>query len=355
VLFNLSLIAALLIWKATGLSTPGHALAWGLIAAGFLQVGMLLFFAEKLGVKLRFVRPKLDMRTKKLFRLMGPGVVGAGVMHINLFADMIIASILPRGSISYLYYADRLNQLPLGVVGIAVGTALLPALSRAMSGGRTEETQNLFNRALEICLFLALPAAVGLFVLAHPIILALFRHGEFGYEAAEVTALVLSGYCIGLPAYIMGKVYSTVYWARHDTTTPVKASIASALFNVAASLTLIFGFHIGVVGIALATGLAGWVQLGLLHLGVRKSGHVKADGRLRRNMGMIVISCLCMAMVLAPLRVYMGDYFINGSNNFAQVLALSVMVFAGASSYAIAITATGVVKLSDLKQYIKRG
>src|SRR5690606_25839934 len=145
---------------------------------------------------------KFDARTKKLFRLMGPGVIGAGVMHINLFADMIIGSLLPRGSISYLYYADRLNQLPLGVIGIAVGTALLPMLSRAMSGGRQEEARNLFNRALEISLFLALPAAVGLFAIAPPIILTLFRHGAFDFKAAEATSLVLTAYSLGLPAYI---------------------------------------------------------------------------------------------------------------------------------------------------------
>jgi putative peptidoglycan lipid II flippase len=276
-------------------------------------------------------------------------------MHINLFADMIIGSLLPRGSISYLYYADRLNQLPLGVVGIAVGTALLPMLSRAMSGGRQEEARNLFNRALEISLFLALPAAVGLFAIAPPIILTLFRHGAFDFKAAEATSLVLTAYSLGLPAYIMSKVYSTVYWAKHDTTTPVKASVVSALLNVAGSLILIYYFRIGVVGIALSTSIAGWVQIALLQRGLCRMPEISIDRRLREAASRIVISCLCMGLLLFIFRTHTSEYFLRTDNHIEQILLLALMVFAGGSCYGMAAVATGAVKLQELKRYIKKG
>lgn len=160
VLFNLCLISALLL--SGYFADAGQALSFGVLFAGVLQLIWLVVAARRSGVYLRFKRPVFDVKIKRVFKLMGPGVIGAGVMHINLFADMVIASFLSAGSISYLYYADRLNQLPLGVVGIAVGTALLPMLSKALAKGDMDEGRDLFNRALEMCLLLALPAAAAL-------------------------------------------------------------------------------------------------------------------------------------------------------------------------------------------------
>ena len=160
-LFNMALIGALLC--AGIFPSAGYALSWGVVAAGVLQFLLLYITARRwIGFKVKIVKPKITPRIKRLFKLMGPGVLGAGVVQINLFADMIIGSFLPTGSISYLYYADRLNQLPLSTVGIAVGTALLPMLSRAVGAGKKEEAENLFNRALEVPLFLGLPSAVAL-------------------------------------------------------------------------------------------------------------------------------------------------------------------------------------------------
>ena len=174
---------------------------WGVMIAGVLQFVLLYIYIRREKIKLPLARPKFDGRIKRLFQLMGPGVLGAGVMQINLFADMIMGSFLPTGSISYLYYADRLNQLPLSTVGIAVGTALLPMLSRAIGAGRTDEAKGLFNRALETVLFLGLPAAMALLILADIIIEVLFVRGKFDMADASVTAFVLQGYAIGLPAY----------------------------------------------------------------------------------------------------------------------------------------------------------
>jgi len=161
IFFNLCIIIGLLVFTKF-VETAGHAMAYGIALAGIAQFLWLVRAVKKSNVKITLKYPEFTPKIKQTFKLMGPGVIGAGVMHINLLADLVIASMLSAGSISYLYYADRLNQLPLGMVGIAVGTALLPMLSRSIASGDTAQTQNLFNRALEICLLLALPAAVAM-------------------------------------------------------------------------------------------------------------------------------------------------------------------------------------------------
>jgi putative peptidoglycan lipid II flippase len=259
VLFNVCSIAALLL--AGQFESAGHALSYGVLLAGVAQLVWLIVAARRAGVRLRLKLPRINADIKKVFALMGPGVIGAGVMHINLFADMVIASFLGEGSISYLYYADRLNQLPLGVVGIAVGTALLPMLSKAVAGADKDKAADLFNRAMEYCFLLALPAALALGVFAELIIGVLFERGAFDAAVTSVTAGVLTAYALGLPAYIAIKVFSTVHWAHKDTKTPVKIAVVATLVNIALSLVLIR--YIGVAGIALATGVTGWLSFGM--------------------------------------------------------------------------------------------
>ena len=174
VIFNLVIVAALL-FATPHLPTAGHAMAWGISISGVIQLAFMWFYVRRHKIHIRFKIPEFTPRIKRLFKLMGPGVLGAGVMHINLFADMIIASLLQPGAISYLYYADRLNQLPLGVVGIAIGTALLPMLSRSLASGQQEESNDLFNRSLEYCFLLALPAAAALAIVPHRLITGLFE------------------------------------------------------------------------------------------------------------------------------------------------------------------------------------
>jgi putative peptidoglycan lipid II flippase len=298
ILFNLALIGVLLVaWK---FQTAAHALAWGVMIAGVLQFVLLYIYIRREKIKLPLARPKFDGRIKRLFQLMGPGVLGAGVMQINLFADMIMGSFLPTGSISYLYYADRLNQLPLSTVGIAVGTALLPMLSRAIGAGRTDEAKGLFNRALETVLFLGLPAALALLILADIIIDVLFVRGKFDMADASVTAFVLQGYAIGLPAYIAVKVYSTAFFSQQDTMTPVKVSIAVATSNIVLALILIQ--YIGVAGIATGDGDcrvdADWAA-GVA--ATRQNEAMKLDERFRRAFPRILLSTGLMALALFAL------------------------------------------------------
>jgi putative peptidoglycan lipid II flippase len=350
IFFNLCLIAALL-WFTPITATPGHAMALGVAAAGITQLLWLIYNVKKNGVPIVVKTPEFTPNIKKLFRLMGPGVIGAGVMHINLFADLILASLLAGGSISYLYYADRLNQLPLGMVGIAVGTALLPMLSKAIAANNDKETQHLFNRALEICLLLALPAAAALFVMPETLIGALFERGEFTHDDTLAAATVLKGYAVGLPAYIAVKVFSTAYWSQHDTMSPVKISIMTTSLNIALSIALIWPF--GVAGIAIATGLVGWFQLGLLYWGLRKNNALQFDDRFKSVVGKIILSTAVMGVILLAL----DNYFqvMDDGTELNKILRLVGLVLLGLIVYGLGVIKTGAVKPGDLKKYLPKG
>ncbi len=347
VLFNCALIAALLL--SGHFETVGHALAWGVLGAGILQLAFLWGCARRAGLKITFSRPKLDTDTRKLLRLMGPAVMGAGVMHINLFADLILASFLQEGSISYLYYADRLNQLPLGVVGIAVGTALLPMLTRAMTKEDKTHAQDLFNRALEYCLLLALPAAIALAVIPLEITTILFERGAFSATDSQMTAHVLIAYALGLPAYIAVKVFSTAHWAREDTTTPVKISIIATLLNITMSIILIQ--YIGVIGIALATGLTGWLQFYLHIRALKDHPSARFDQKFRRNIPKILLSSAIMGAGIYALATLLKPLIFDAMI-LSQVLALTAIVCAGGIIYGASILISGAVRTEDIKKYL---
>ncbi len=349
IVFNLSLIA-FLYFGSSLLKTPGHALSWGLFAAGILQFLGLMYCVKREKIAIRLQLPKFDADIKKLFKLMGPGVIGAGVMHINLFMDVVIASMLPEGSISYLYYADRLNQLPLGMVGIAVGTALLPMLSKALGGGDEGEARNLFNRALEICLLLALPAGAALLTIAEPLMKVLFERGAFDAEDARLTAQVLMGYAIGVPAYIASKVFSTAYYAKHDTASPVKIAIICAVLNIVMALSFIP--FLGVAGIALGTGIAGWVQFALLFRGLKTMPAASFDARFRRSAPRILLAACVMSASLLLLSYNISDFY--DGNAFEKSLALVALVACGLISYAVVILATGAISFQDIKKLLLR-
>lgn len=347
VLFNLCLIVAILVSNC--FETVGHAMSYGLVFSGLLQLVFLWICAKRAGVRIKICKPELSDDARKIFRLMGPAMIGAGVIHINLFADMIMASFLETGSISYLYYADRLNQLPLGTVGIAVGTALLPMLSRAMAKGDHALANDLFNRSLEYCLLLALPAAVALCTIPNILITVLFERGEFTAQDTNITANVLFCYAIGLPAYIAIKVFSTAHWARQDTKTPVKIAIVATIINIVLSVILIQ--FIGVAGIALATGFVGWLQY-VAHIHYLK-GHPNAgfDTKFKRNFPRIIASACIMGAALYALAVLLNG-FIYESGSAIRILALGALVAGGGGVYTLAIFGMGVLKMADIKRYL---
>ena len=225
VLLNLALIAALLATRARG-GDAAHALAWGVLAAGVLQLAWVAVAAWRTGLAPSLQAPRPSPEVRRLGRLVGPGLLGIGVVQLNLLVASWFATHLPPGTVSYLFYADRLVQLPLGIVGVALGTALLPALSRTVREGAL--SHEVLNRALELGLLLALPAAVGLALLAQPIVTVLFERGAFGPAASLATAQVLAALALGLPAQVLAKVLAPGFFAREDTATPVRVAAMRA-------------------------------------------------------------------------------------------------------------------------------
>ncbi len=350
ILLNVCMIGGILA-LAPYTETVGHALAWSVAAAGVAQFVWLTAVLGRAGLSLRLPRPRLTPRVRELGRLMLPGVLGAGVVQINLLADVVIASFLPEGSISYLYYADRVNQLPLGVVGVAVGTALLPHLSRLVAGGEGPAANASHNRAVELALLLALPAAAALVVLAAPVTTVLFERGAFGAAAASATALALMAYAAGIPAYVLIKVLTPGYFARKDTVSPVRIAIVCMAVNLALNLIVLWWLK-HAAGLALATALAAWLNIYLLGRGLGARGYFNVDPRLRRRLPRIVVSAAAMAAVLWLAAELLARPLGGGESERAA--ALAALVVLGLAVFATAAWLSGAVERSDLRGLVRR-
>ena len=348
-LLNLFLIAALLMMRRFHWH-DGRALAWAITAAGLAQFLWLMSSCARAGLALRLPRPRLTPEVRRTLVIMGPGAVGAGVTQVNLLISTALASFLPGGSVSFLYYADRLNQLPLGVVGIAVGTAILPPLSRQLRLGEHDAAVATQNRGLELALLLTLPAAVALMVLAQPILAVLFQRGAFSPADTAATAAALAAYAAGLPAFVLVKVLAPAFFARHDTATPVKIAVAAMAVNLA--LTLILMQFLAHVGIALATSCAGWLNaMTLLVLLVRRR-HFGFDRRARRNLPRIGGAALGMGMVLALLRSALAPALL--ATVPIRITALAGLCGAGLATFAIFAVLLGVADWRDLRGRLRR-
>jgi putative peptidoglycan lipid II flippase len=324
ILLNLFLIAGLLL-MAHFHGQDGQVLAWALSAAGLAQFLWLMASCARAGVALRPRLPRLTPRVKQTLRIMGPGVLGAGVTQLNLVISTALASLLPGGSVSYLYYADRLNQLPLGVVGIGVATAILPPLSRQVRTGDLAGAAATQNRGIELALLLTLPAAAAFIVLAQPIMTVLFERGAFGPVEAAATAAALSAYAAGLPAFVLVKVLAPGFFAHHDTATPVKIAIAAMIANLVLTLGLMqFWAH---VGIAIALSAAGWLQAILLLILLERRGHFRLDRRARSKLPRIAAAALGMGAIVLALRLVLAPALAGPL--VLRLGALSALVAAG--------------------------
>jgi putative peptidoglycan lipid II flippase len=348
ILFNLCLILGFLLTPL--MPNAGYALAWGEALAGVAQFLWMMRACRRAGILLRLRRPRITPGIRRLFALMGPAALGGGAAQLNAYIDTVIASILPSGSISYLYYADRLNQLPLGVIGIAVSTALLPILSRHAKAGRIDELRAATSRAVEISLLLALPAAVALIAAARPIMEALFVHGKFTGDNASTAALGLSAYSIGIPAYVLAKILSVGFFARQDTRTPVRYSIITIVANTMMSLSLIH--WLGFIGIALATGVTAWLNVAMLIRHMRREGMLALDSRLRFALPRLAIAAVAMAAALVGITHLFAGWWTGGI--VERGLALVVLVGGGGTIYLAVAVALGVLTREELMMLMKR-
>ncbi len=266
VLLNLSLIGAIL-WLAPYLSNPVMALAWGVFIAGVVQLLFQLPFLARLGL---LPRPRValhDEGVRRVFTLMAPAIFGSSVAQINLLVNTLLASFLVTGSVSWLYYSDRLLEFPMGVFGIALATVVLPHLSQKHAAKSKEEFSNTLDWALRLALFIGLPAMVGLLVLSGPMLITLFRYGAFTAYDVDMAQQSLLAFSVGLPAFILIKILAPGFYARQDMKTPVRIGIIAVIVNIGLSLALVL--PLAHTGLALATSLAGFVNATLLYRGLR--------------------------------------------------------------------------------------
>lgn len=348
VLLNLTSMAGL--WfLAPHTETAGHAMAWGTFAAGLVQFVWLARSARRAGMGLGWTRPRLTPEVRLLFKRIVPGAVGAGVYQVNLVINTMIASTVADGAVSYLNYADRVNQLPLGVVGIAIGTALLPTLSRQLKSGEAEAARTSQNRAMELGLALTLPAAVALMVIAAPIIRVLFERGSFGPAQTAATADALVAFALGLPAYVLVKVLVPGFFAREDTATPVRVAGFAMALNVALNLAL--SGPLGHVGMALATAIAAWANVAVLAVLLARRGYFTTDARFRAKAPRILAACLVMAGVLWGARQALWPL---AQGQLAAVAALAGLVAAGGLAFLAAAQLLGALSLAEIKGMVRR-
>ncbi len=349
ILLNLSLITAML---GTGplMPTIGHALSWGIVAAGIVQFLWLVGSCGREGVWLRLRRPRLTPDVKALLWRALPVAIGAGIYQINVLAGTVLASLLPAGSVSYLFYADRLNQLPYGIIGVAVSTALLPLLSRQVRSGEIEAAAHSQNRALEFAILLMLPAATALVVLAEPIIDVLFRRGAFGSLEVHETAAALAAFAFGLPALMLVKSLTPNFYAREDTRTPVKIAVVSAVLNVALAALLMTSLRH--VGIAAAASVANWVNALMLAFVLYRRGFLRPDARLKKRLVRTVVAAAAMAAALAVVQAQFAPWMTGRFVERAAVL--SVLIAVGLIVFGLVAQLTGAASIGELKTLIRR-
>jgi len=316
-----------------------------------LQFAWLVWACHRAGIDLRLRLPRLTPEVRTLLRRIGPAALGTGAVQVNLVISTALAArFLGEGAISYLYYADRLNQLPLGLVGIGIGTVLLPTLSRQLAQDAGRQALHTQNRAIELVLLLTLPAAAALVVSALPIVRTLFEHGRFTSADSVATAATLSAFSLGLPAYVLIKVLTPGFHARGDTKTPVRIAVGSMLVNLAGNVALIW--PLGYVGIALSTAIAAWVNAGVLYLVLRRRGLFALDHRLRRNAWRLAAASAVMAGVLVAADRLTAPFMVGSL--IARATALAALIAVGGVAYLAAAYALRAFSLADLKGQLRR-
>ncbi|MEM0921679.1 MAG: murein biosynthesis integral membrane protein MurJ [Pseudomonadota bacterium] len=303
VLLNLVLIGAMALGWALGWEI-GTVLAWAVFAGGLAQLLLVVLATRRLGVTLRLRLPRLSPDMRRLVALGIPAALAGGVMQINLLVGTQIASWF-EGAIGWLWYADRVYQLPLGIVGVAIGVVLLPELSRLVRAGETRRAEAQMNRAAEFALILTLPATMALVVLPGLITQVLFQRGAFDAGDSAATATALWIYALGLPAFVLQKVLQPAFFAREDTQSPLRYAVWSMAVNVGAALALIP--LAGWLGAAIGTTLAGWAMLAMLWRGARaKHGGIALDPRLSHRAPRALASTLAMGALIAGI-AHVGD------------------------------------------------
>ena len=332
---------------------PAYALSVGVTVAGLLELLFLLWHIRKADFLFPLMGPiktlgHLSKGVKTLLKKMAPGVLGSGVYQINLFFDTFFVSFVGAGAISWLNYANHLFQLPIGIIGVAIGTALLPILSKHVKAGELEEANTHLNRGLEISLAMSIASFVGLFLLAAPIIETLFQYGRFSANDTLHTARALRIFAFGLPAYMATKALSPFFYARGDTTTPVKIAVVGVILNTLLALILMQFW--GYAGIAAATSLTVWINAGQYVVRLHYHPEFQMDTIFKFRAPRILLANLLMGLVIYGL-LWVRPVF---HSKVLSIITLLTIIAVGGISYIVALIMTKGLPFAQLKNILKR-
>jgi len=349
ILMNALFILAMLVADRAGWPM-GLTLAWTVPVSGAAQLVLIWLVVRRAGFRIPFRRPRLTPELRRLAVIALPAVLAGGVVQINLIVGRQVAS-FTEGAVAWLSYADRLYQLPLGVVGITIGIVLLPDLSRRLRAGDEAGSRASFNRGAEFALALTVPSAVALVVIAVPLVSVLFERGAFGPKDTVNTAIALAIYGLGLPAFVLQKVLQPLFYAREDTRRPFHYALASMLVNAALAVGLMP--FIGFAAAAIGTSVAAWTMVWQLWRGARTMGPAaELDARFRYRAGRIVVAAAGMGLCLAGVAMGLSDMLTTPGMRY---LAMALMIAIGSAVYFAIGGLIGAFRLSDFRSALRRG
>jgi putative peptidoglycan lipid II flippase len=351
---NVVMIVTLLGVHAAGWGdslASGYAMVWSMCLSGIIQFTLLARACRRAGVALQLRWPTLSPEVKQLFALALPGLFAGAITQLNFLISTMVATGMDR-AVSYLYFAERLYQLPLGVIGVAIGVVLLPEMSRRLRAGDEAGALANQNRALELAMFVTLPVAVMFIVIPDALIGTFFEHGAFSASDAHATAAALAAFAAGLPAYTLYKVFAPGFFARSDTRRPMMFALTAVSVNIAGSLTL--PYFLGHVGLALSTAIAAWINTSLVSGVLMYRGHYRADARLRRRLPRTLLASLVMAVVLYILGRYAAPVFDEAHHLAARAASLAIVVALGGLSYLLMAQLLGAMTWQEARRMIRR-
>ena len=343
IIFNLILIASLLTSQLID-SSVALILSYAVSIGGFAQLVILFFFVKKKFNPISNIKIKIDKKIKFFFKKLIPSIFSSGVTQINILVGTIIASFHP-GAVSYLYYADRVYHINLAIAGIGIGTVMLPELSKFIKNNNQLEALNLQNRSIEFCLFLSIPAAAALLISSNEIISSLFGYGSFNIDSVNNTALALTYFAFGVPAFAILKILSNLFFARNDTKTPFYFSVISVLINIIISVSLFS--TLGFVIIPIATSISSWLNVLMHFYFINKRNLHSFDSKFIYKLPRIILSVVVMTGVLYLLLGFFSDKF--NYNESWKFIYLFIIVIISLISYFLISNLTGAFKFKDIK------
>lgn len=348
VLMNLVMIG-FAVWVSPLMAQPVMALAWGVLLSGFVQLAFQVPYLKEIRMLPKFKPGFKDPDVKRILSLMVPAMFGVSVSQINLLLDTILASFLITGSVSWLYTAERLTELPLGLIGIAVATVILPSLSAKHAEKSDTEFRAMLDWALRVIVLVGLPSSIAMGILSGPLIAALFMHGKFTSNDVLMSAAALQALSGGILAFMLIKVFAPGYFSRQDTRTPVKIGIIAMVANMVFNLILVLGFDMAHVGLSLASTLSAFLNAGLLYWGLHKKGVYRIEKHWLPVLLRYLLANAVMAGLLLAITPAMSWWITPGHNTLKVAYILGICA-AGGLSYFAALFAVGF-RLREIRHH----